>query len=176
MTGALHDALARALKHKKVSAAKRGLLPRGTNQREARVFKTLPVATHREVSNRGGRYLGDFKVDVNLPSNDHSPEYREGLRRSMLGLSHTVVEEAILNSRKVQTVVGQAANVESHMMMTKPVDHRYPEPDPARDYSMDWKRSSHYNKPKVDANLARLRADRELRNRIQALVNNEECE
>lgn len=114
-------------------AIRRAILPRGTNsahksspnfsQPEAGVkSKTKPKLVDVNKSKRAG-FMIATEVDNHKPT--------------------ILKKQAFLRARHTQTIKGQAETVEQHMSMTKPVNHRYPEPVKAHDYAEDWKRENH---------------------------------
>ena len=156
----LATALAHALTPVKTRKLKAGLLPKGTKSvKRASEPAQINAQATSSLSRKGGVYLGEIKVDVNLPSyGDPSPEYREGKRRAMLGLEHSVVREAIRAARGVQTITGQASQVETHMSLTRPIEYRYAAPQKAPDRDETWTREKHCTKVDVNLKLKRLRA------------------
>jgi hypothetical protein len=171
----------------RVATVRASFLPRGTNA-DRKVDVNLVTATKKrpKISAKRGmertRYtIGDYyniQPEHVINPDDVSPEYREGVRRNLLGLPHTVQSEAIRAARKAQSITGQSAGVEAHMSLTKGALHPYKTleqlgDDNKPDLADTWQRPS-----KVDVNLklARLREDQKLRDAIRNSIATGECE
>jgi len=169
----LADALTFALTPAKTRALKAGVLPRGTNSvktaqeavpNKSRLTTRVPAGDNLSLA----REYFDLTPVHHVPTlRDSSPEYREAVRRNLLGLPNTVVAEAIRESRKCQATKAQSGSYEDHMSVGKHAKAPFktaeqlgikPQPYPAQPVKVD-----------VNPKLARLRADTALRNRIRAI-------
>lgn len=121
-------------------AIKAQLLPRGTNSalRSSPNFPDPPAPLKTKL------------VDVNK---NHA-ENRSKSQRICTGVVNTTPtlfkKQLFLRAKHNQSISGQSETVEQHMSMTKPVNHRYPQPEKAHDYADDWTRENHAHPPKTD--------------------------
>lgn len=171
----LADALALALKPKKVAINHTRLLTKGVKSSAISPRKEQPkISAPRGPASKAKPYLGEIKVDVNLPSLNQSPEYREGIRRAMVGLPHTAPSDVVKYARISQGIKSQSAGVEDHMNLQPPVKpSKYGDPVHAPDPYMDRALERNFiAERKVDVNLKlqRLAAQRAYNAQINTLI------
>lgn len=172
------EALTLALKPKKVAINHTRLLPKGTKSNQKGSFTARTEGSKKPAmrgpASKAKPYLGEIKVDVNLPNADQSPEYREGIRRVMVGLPNAAPSDVVKYARIAQGIKSQSAGVEDHMNLQAPTKSKYPPVVPTPDPYLDRALNRNFiAERKVDVNLKlqRLREETALRKRIQQLVN-----